>query len=117
MVCDINTQYPSVQKTIEHVKLVQDITGTTPADNGLSLISCSVEEVTIEILGSRTEIGNLNNDNLVAYIDANNVSSSGTKNLSIKIKGTDSNINFEVQSVYPQPLLSSSTSTIQENIP
>ncbi|HAE52890.1 MAG TPA: hypothetical protein DCG30_06525 [Ruminococcus sp.] len=95
------TQYPSVQKTIEHVKLVQDITGTTAADNGLSLISCSVEEVTIEILGSRTEIGNLNSDNLVAYIDANNVSSSGTKNLSIKVRGTDSNINFEVQSVYP----------------
>ncbi|MBR0142073.1 MAG: hypothetical protein IJM19_07500, partial [Ruminococcus sp.] len=95
------TQYPSVQKTIEHIKLVQDITGTPAADSGLSLISCNVEEVTIEILGSRTEIGNLNNDNLVAYLDASNVSSSGTKNLSIKIRGVDNNINFEVQSVYP----------------
>ncbi|MBR1592985.1 MAG: hypothetical protein IJ666_08265 [Ruminococcus sp.] len=95
------TQYPSVQKTIQHVKLAQDITGTTAADNGLSLISCDIDEVTIEILGSRTQIGNLNNDNLVAYIDANNVTSSGTKNLSIKVRSTDSNINFEVQSVYP----------------
>ncbi len=94
------TQYPSVPKTVQHIPVSIDITGSSAGQNGLQVISCSVEEVTVELLGSRTEVGNLNSDNLVAYFDADSVSSAGTKNLSIKIK-SDSGVNYEVRSVTP----------------
>ena len=94
------TQYPSVPKTIEHIPVSLDISGTSAGLNGLSVISCDVKDVTVELLGSRTQVGNLNNENLEAYIDAENVSNSGTKKLSIKIK-SKSGINYEVKSVYP----------------
>ncbi len=96
------TQYPSVQKTIEHIPVATDITGTVASENGLSVISCDVEEVTVELLGSRTQVGSLNNENLVAYIDAANVSASGTKNMTIRVRSAANNkINYEIQSVYP----------------
>lgn len=94
------TQYPSVQKTIEHIPVTLDISGSAATQNGLSVISCDVEEVKVELLGSRTQIGNLNNENLTAYFDADNISNTGTKKLSLKIKGS-SGINFEVKAVYP----------------
>ena len=94
------TQYPSVQKTIEHIPVTVDISGSAASQNGLSVISCDVEEVKVELLGSRTQIGNLNNENLTAYFDADNISNTGTKKLPIKIKGSNG-INFEVKAVYP----------------
>lgn len=94
------TQYPSVQKTIEHIPVTVDISGSAASQNGLSVISCDVEEVKVELLGSRTQIGNLNNENLIAYFDADNISNTGTKKLPIKIKGSNG-INFEVKAVYP----------------
>ena len=87
------TQYPSVQKTIANIPLSVDITGSAAESNGLSVISCNVEEVTVELLGSRTSVGNLNNENLIAYLDADSVSSTGTKSLTVKIRST-SGINF-----------------------
>ena len=94
------TQYPSVQKTITHIPLSVDITGSAAESNGLSVINCNIEEVTVELLGSRTSVGNLSSENLEAYIDADSVSSAGTKSLTIKIRSS-SNINFEVKSVSP----------------
>ena len=95
------TQYPSVQKTITHIPLSVNINDTAAAANGLSVISCDVEEVTVELLGSRTQVGNLTSENIEAYIDADSVSTTGTKNLSIRIKG-GSGVNFEVQSITPE---------------
>lgn len=94
------TQYPAVPKTIEHIPVSLDISGTSAGLNGLSVISCDVKDVTVELLGSRTQVGNLNNENLEAYIDAENVSNTGTKKLSIKIKSS-SGIKYEVKSVNP----------------
>lgn len=94
------TQYPSVPKTVEHIPVSLDISGTSAGLNGLSVISCDVKDVTVELLGSRTQVGNLNNENLEAYIDAENVSNAGTKKLSIKIK-SNSGIKYEVKSVNP----------------
>lgn len=94
------TQYPSVPKTIEHIPVSLDISGTSAELNGLSVISCDIKDVTVELLGSRTQVGNLNNENLEAYIDAENVSNTGTKKLSIKIKSS-SGIKYEVKSVNP----------------
>lgn len=94
------TQYPTVPKTIENIPVSLDISNTSAGLNGLSVVSCDVEEVTVELLGSRTQVGNLNTENLEAYIDAESVSTSGTKKLSIRIK-SDSGIKYEVTSVSP----------------
>ena len=94
------TQYPDSQKTIEHIPLSRNISGSVAESNGLSFISSDVEEVTVELLGNKLQVGNLNNENLEAYIDADSVSSAGTRNLTIKIKGA-SNINYEIKSIKP----------------
>ena len=94
------TFYPSVPKTIENVALSLDISGTPAAESGLSVIDCDVETVKVKLKGSRTQVGNMNSDSLTAYIDASNVTSTGKKTLSIKVKGS-SNINYEIDSITP----------------
>ncbi len=94
------TQYPSVQKTVEHIPVSLNISGSAASQNGLSVTSCDVDEVTVEILGSRTQIGYLTNENLTAYFDADNVSTTGERKLTLKIK-SDSGIKYEVKSVFP----------------
>ena len=100
------TFYPSVPKTIDNVKLSLDISGTLADDSGLSITHCDVETVKVRIKGSRTQVGNMNSDSLIAYIDAENISTTGKKTLNIKIKGS-SNINYEVDSITP------STATVE----
>lgn len=94
------TIYPSVPKTIFNVPLDIDITGTSASDNGLSVISCDTSSVTVEVLGSRAQVGNLNNENLKAHIDASSVTSVGKKDLKISIT-SNSGIQYEVKSVTP----------------
>ena len=94
------TFYPSVPKTIDNVALNIDISGTPAAESGLSVIDCNVESVKVRIKGSRTQVGNMNSDSLTAYIDAENVTTTGKKTLNIKIK-SNSNINYEVDSITP----------------
>ncbi len=94
------TQYPSVQKTVEHIPVNIDISGSVASQNGLSVISCDVDEVTVELLGSRTKIGYLNNESLTAYFDADSVSNTGTKKMSLKIK-SNNGANYEVKAIYP----------------
>jgi len=95
------TLYPSIPKTIQNLTLVTDITGTSAANSGLSLISCDVETVDVQIVGSRTQIGNIGNDDLIAYVDYENVTSAGKKTLSIKIKNSRTGISYEVKSITP----------------
>ena len=94
------TLYPSIPKTIEKIPLSVDIAGSPAADSGLSVISCDVDTVDVQLVGSRTQIGNLNAENLTAYVDYENVTSTGKKTLSIKVK-SDSGINYEVKSITP----------------
>ncbi len=94
------TLYPSIPKTIENIPLSVDIAGSPAADSGLSVISCDVDTVDVQLVGSRTQIGNLNAENLTAYVDYENVTSTGKKTLSIKVK-SDSGINYEVKSITP----------------
>ena len=94
------TLYPSIPKTIENIPLSVDIAGSPAADSGLSVISCDVDTVDVQLVGSRTQIGNINAENLTAYVDYENVTSTGKKTLSIKVK-SDSGINYEVKSITP----------------
>ncbi|MDE5583159.1 MAG: hypothetical protein K2J08_05600 [Ruminococcus sp.] len=94
------TLYPSVPKTIEDVTLDLAVGSTSIADSSLSVISCDVEQVTVKITGSRTQIANIESDTISAYVDTDNVTTAGRKNLPIKIKSTNG-IEFEVNSVSP----------------
>lgn len=94
------TQYPTVQKTIENIPLSVDISGSAAGQNGLSIVDCNVENVTVELLVSRTQVSYLSNETLEAYFDADNVSNAGKKNLSIKIR-SESGIKYEVKSITP----------------
>lgn len=94
------SQFPSKQITVDHIVLSTDLAGTIAEANGLSVINCDVEEVKVELLGKRTQVGNITSDNLVAYLDADNVTTSGTKKLSIKVKSSTGST-YEVKSIRP----------------
>lgn len=94
------TLYPSVPKTIENVTLDLAVGSTATADSSLNVISCDVQQVTVKITGSRTQIANIENDTISAYVDTDNVTSTGKKNLPIKIR-SNNGIEFEVNSVSP----------------
>lgn len=94
------TLYPSVPKTIENVTLDVNIGGTASADSTLNIISCDVSHVKVKVIGSRTQIANIDNDTLVAYVDTEGVNTVGKKNLPIKVESTNG-IEFEVDSVTP----------------
>lgn len=94
------TLYPSVPKTIQKVSLDLPIGTTATYDSTLNVISCDVEDVKVKVIGSRTQIANIDSDTLTAYIDIDNVYSAGKKNLPIKVKSTNG-IEFEVESIEP----------------
>ncbi|MDE5834955.1 MAG: hypothetical protein K2H26_05495 [Ruminococcus sp.] len=94
------TLYPSVPKTIEKVPLDLAIGTTASSDSTLNVISCDVENVKVKVIGSRTQIANIDSDTLSAYVDTDNVYSTGRKHLPIKVRSTNG-IEFEVDSVDP----------------
>ena len=94
------TLYPSVPKTIQKVSLDLPIGTTATYDSTLNVISCDVEDVKVKVIGSRTQIANIDSDTLTAYGDIDNVYSAGKKNLPIKVKSTNG-IEFEVESIEP----------------
>ncbi len=93
--------YPSISKTVANIPVSLDISNTSAAENGLSLISCDVESVEVKILGNRAEIGNITEEDLTARIVADNVTSTGTKTLSISIAGINDEVEFEVEDIVP----------------
>ena len=113
---------PSEPKTLDKIPLSLDYSGTSVADNDLTVMSCDVENVRIKIRGSKTQIRNLNEDTIVAYVDFNNVESTGSKNLPIKVENT-SGIEFELESVEPSTAnvkidkLGSKTMTLVPKLP
>ncbi|MCM1314341.1 MAG: hypothetical protein NC205_01960 [Prevotella sp.] len=94
------TLYPSVPKTIENVTLDLAIGSTAASDSTLSVISCNTQDVKVKVIGSRTQIANIDSDTISAYVDTDNVYTTGRKNLPIKVKSTNG-IEFEVSSIEP----------------
>ncbi len=92
--------YPTTPRTIHHIPLQVEIAGTPAEENGLSVIEFDVDEVSVQIEGNRSRIGNLDAENLVALAKVDNVTSAGIKNLSIEVKSTN-NVQFNVKSVSP----------------
>lgn len=94
------TLYPSVPVTIYNVPLVVETDGTQAGANGLSMISCDVQTVNVQLEGSRSKVGILTAENLTAYATMDNVTSPGEYPLEITVKSSE-NVAFEVKNVSP----------------
>lgn len=94
------TQYKSIPITIDHVVLSRDLSGSIAGDNGLEVTECDVEEVSVSLIGSRTQVGNIKNEDIIAYLDTDNITSSGKRKVEIKIK-SPRGMNYTIQSISP----------------
>ncbi|MGN1403122.1 MAG: YbbR-like domain-containing protein [Ruminococcus sp.] len=92
--------YPTTPRTINHIPLQVEIAGTSAEENGLSVIDYDVEEVTVQIEGNRSKVGNIEADDLTATAVIENVTAAGTKTLSITVTGNGSE-QFNVKSISP----------------
>ena len=77
-----------------------EIAGTSAEENGLSVIDYDVQDVTVQIEGNRSKVGNIDANNLTATAVVENVTSAGTKKLSITVSGNE-NEQFNVKSISP----------------
>jgi hypothetical protein len=50
--------YPTTPRTLHHVPLKVEIAGTSAEENGLSVIDYDVQDVTVQIEGNRSKVGN-----------------------------------------------------------
>ena len=94
------TQYEIMTKNIDNIPVSLELSEDFKDSSGLSLISCDTQKVNVKIEGNRTEIGGLKGDDLIAELVTDNISSSGTKTVSIKIESKKGR-EFEVKSVSP----------------
>ena len=90
----------SAPKTIRHIKLNLDYSGTSVAENELSIIPFDEPEIEIKIRGSKTQIRNLNADTFEAYVDFDGITSACRKTLPIKLTNTEG-ISYELESITP----------------
>ena len=51
--------YPTTPRTLHHVPLKVEIAGTSAEENGLSVIDYDVQDVTVQIEGNRSKVGNI----------------------------------------------------------
>lgn len=94
------TQYETMTKNINSVPVSLELSKEFSESSELSLISCDIKKVDVKIEGNRTEIGGLESENLVAKLVTDNISTSGTKTVSIKIESPNGK-EFEVKSISP----------------
>ena len=60
--------YPTTPRTLHHVPLKVEIAGTSAEENGLSVIDYDIKDVTVQIEGKRSKVGNIEADNLTAEV-------------------------------------------------
>ncbi len=92
--------YPTTPRTIYNVPVVIDLEGTSAEAGGLSVVSSDVETVTVQIVGARSEVGILTNEDLVAYAEVRNISMSGTYSLDISVQARNG-VTFETNVISP----------------
>lgn len=78
--------YPSASKEVTNIRLQTDISGTSAAENGLKVIKCSTDSVKVSFDCSRTDYNQLNPETIRAYIDFENITTSGKKVLNVKVE-------------------------------
>lgn len=92
--------YTSSPRDFYNIPLQVDLNGTAAGENGLSVVSCDVEDVNVRLVGDRSQVGILKEENLTAYAEIGNINSAGEYTLQINIV-SDTNIAFTVDTITP----------------
>ncbi|EWM54820.1 CdaR family protein [Ruminococcus flavefaciens] len=92
------TQYPSESKEIKEVPLDVDTSGTSASE--LSVINNRTDHVRVTLDCSRTDYSRITADTLTAYLDYDNISSAGSKRLTVKLK-SNNGAEFSNVKIYP----------------
>ncbi len=94
------TVYPTTPVTIYNVPLVVETEGTAAEIYGLSMVSSNVETVNVQIEGSRSKVGSLSAEDLIASVSLDHVNAAGEYPLEITVK-SNKNIDFTVNTISP----------------
>ena len=100
------TIYPTTPKTIRDIPLTISLAGTAAEENGLSIITKDLDQVTVTvtITGSRSQIGSFTADNLVAEaVIPKNITEAGEYTLSILVTNPEG-VSFTVDSQSPKTI-------------
>lgn len=92
--------YPSTPVRFYNIPVQVDLSGTNAEANGLSVVDCDVQTVNVELIGNRSQIGNLTADDLVAYADVGAISTTGQFTMNLDVK-SETGISFTVDKIEP----------------
>lgn len=92
--------YTSTPRDFYHIPLQVELNGTPAGETGLSVVSCDVDEVNVKLVGDRSQVGILKEENLTAYAEIGNINSAGEYSLQINVV-SDTNIAFTVDTITP----------------
>ena len=92
--------YPSTPVRFYQLPLQIDLTGTAAQASGLSVVSCDVETVNVELVGNRSQVGRLTEEDLVVYAELENINSAGEYDLNLNVQANNG-ITFQVDKIVP----------------
>ncbi len=92
--------YPTSPKTLYNIPVVVELENTSAAQSGLSVVSCDVTEVTVQLIGNRSEVGILTAEDLTAYVIVQNVNTKGEYSLELTVD-SDSDVKFTIDKIEP----------------
>ncbi len=92
--------YPTTPVTLYNIPVVVELKGTSAEKSGLSMVSCDVETVDVQIVGDRSEVGVLTEEDLTAYAVIQDVTTTGEYTLALTVR-TEENIDFETNEISP----------------
>lgn len=92
--------YSSIPVRFYNIPVKVDLTGTNAEANGLSVVECEIETVSVELVGDRTQIGRLTAEDLTAYAEIGGISATGQFTVNLDVR-TDTGISFDVNSITP----------------
>jgi hypothetical protein len=94
------TIYPETPKTFRDVEVVIDLEGTSASLHNLQVVSLDVSAITVQIRGQRSQVGNMKSEQLVAKVNVDEVTASGSYKLGLEISEKNGT-RFDVLSVSP----------------
>ena len=98
------TQYPTISRTFTKVPVTFSLDGTQAKDKGLSVLNKDeVDDITVEveISGMNYEIGGYTASDLIATVDASEVTKEGTYDLEIEVRSAHTTDKVSITSVTP----------------
>ena len=81
--------FPSASRHLYNIPVSLDVSGTSAAENGLQVLSPEKATVNVSFDCSRTDFNKLTNDNIIAYVDFNNIDTIGSRELKVEVKSKD----------------------------